>query len=297
MDYENLFKDDIEVPMDIIYDLSIVEVISILFLLIHRRDVVRYSLYLEVKNFFDVSISTSSFYNSLNNLEKKGLLSFVKTAKGKIKYINPTEISYPAVCTILKNIFYLRMADYPPSYYEMFDLILKELGKTHFRNTLTVWFDDFIDLDLVAEISNISDEMFVLSKEKTFDEVGNLDITNLRKTTIFNGKIREPNDFFEVCAIPYYKKKVEFGNTSRASLLKEVFRVIKKEEYIVLLARKKLPEVEGHYGEHILCLFNQAIERNIFIKEEIQNDLIQAGFSDIKIMEEKGLFIAIGKKT
>jgi len=206
MAYKDLFKYDIEIPMDKIYDLSIVEVFSLLFLLIHRRDVVRYSLFIEVQNFLNIKLSTSSFYNSLYNLEKKGLLSFEKTSKGKIKSMSPTERTYPAIIKILKNIFYLRMTDYPPTYFEMFNFILTKLKKAQFKTTLTIWFNDFIDLDLIPEIANINDEIFILCKENHFDGINKLEIDNIRQTTIFNGKIREANEFFEVAVIPYFKK-------------------------------------------------------------------------------------------
>ena len=112
---------------------SIVEIITLQTLLRHTEPIKRYALYLEInqlvhplvynskisesekeyEKFLQKSmISTSSFYNSLNTLNKKGLINFNKSKKGKVDTIEATEVTNVALKAIRQFFLRIMVSDY-----------------------------------------------------------------------------------------------------------------------------------------------------------------------------------------
>jgi DNA-binding PadR family transcriptional regulator len=87
MDSENRYLSSTieKFNIDTLVDLSILDLITLELLIKKREPVVRYSLYVEVEEFFKESkeIPSSSFYNNLLNLEKKGFIAFSSSKNKK----------------------------------------------------------------------------------------------------------------------------------------------------------------------------------------------------------------------
>jgi DNA-binding PadR family transcriptional regulator len=278
-----------------LYELSITDLITLLFLKIRGRKTVRYNLFIDVRNYLNTKLSTSSFYNSLEKLEGKGLINFERNEKGKVKYVSPQDAEIVSVINlILKNLFLLQLADYPPTYTDLFQHIVRKLQKMEFQNTLSVWLEDYIDSEVISLMAMASTETFVLSKRKIYDErVDKRDFKNIRHSSIFDGKIREPNGVFEAIVLPYYLKTFEFENLTRVNLLAELKRVLRENGSIVLITRKIIPQFKTHSVNESINVITRAIEERFFTQKELQEDLTSAGFRDIDVSEFQGLLIGL----
>jgi DNA-binding PadR family transcriptional regulator len=213
-----------------IYDLSFVEIIILSLLSKHKKAMVRHALFNEVKNYLGISkkLSTSSFYNSLKKLEEMGLISYVNERDSKIKLIKKSKLTKRANKAFLDIIIRLNIVDDPDVYLKLIESFQEKVGKTTFDNILVVWNEDYIDDELFDIISILCNEFFVYMKDDFHPELERLNFKNQRFTTIFNGQFREANDFFDVIFCPFYSKTLEIEGINRIELLKECFRILKK---------------------------------------------------------------------
>lgn len=83
-------------------DISIVEMITLQILLRYSKPVIRYVLYIEVNQFLKEKkkLSTSSFYNNLANLERRGYVFFKHEGSSRRILVEPTNLGRTAIDSI-----------------------------------------------------------------------------------------------------------------------------------------------------------------------------------------------------
>lgn len=287
-----------EVKIGDIIDLSSFEIVILIFLLKHTKPIVRYSLFLTVKNHLNAekSISTSSFYNSLKKLEQKGLLKFTKLEDGKIKSVKKTALTNKAVNCFLEYILKLRIIEGPEISFNLLKRAQEQVGKI-VETLLIIWTDDFIEGDVIELIASSSKECFIYAREDSHLAIDNLNVRNLRYTNIFNEQIREPNEAFDVIYYPFYSRLPDAGNFTRIELLKEFKRILKKNGTAIILVRKHFLEAEPHYANFIIKIFNDAMVSRTFSEKELNDDFQEAGFTRMHMVEYKGNFLVFGWKN
>ena len=152
-------------------NLSIVEILTLQRLLQHQTPVVRYVLYQEINQLIHPEkvkyssaeeilsnslkeekpdLSTSSFYNSLNTLKKRGLIAFnYKTGlKKQVETVEATKTTKMAISaleryflrTIIKDFGYLL---------KLGEKVLEIINQSHLETLITVWLSDILDLNLL----------------------------------------------------------------------------------------------------------------------------------------------------
>ncbi|MBD3339781.1 MAG: hypothetical protein GF353_11770 [Candidatus Lokiarchaeota archaeon] len=298
--------------------LSVIELLTLQRLLKHQEPVVRYVLYQEINQFslpeikeqlnaeeiFSDSLktrelSTSSFYNSLKTLERYGLVSFnyaktkTKSGREKIETVEATEEARLLLNTIFNYFFYSIIDDYD-YFLELTQFVLNRIGSTDFSNILTVNLTGEFDVKQLRALFELANDAFILCTSDIFKSLERIGFENIKHSSIYNNKIREPKGIFDVAVIPNYKKDSEFYGLSRISFLKEVKRVVSENGVVVLTVRSPLPQTGDFYAQKVLDAFGSAVEDRVFTKQEIKNEIEQVGFSQYEVIDYKGLIIVIG---
>jgi hypothetical protein len=316
---ETGIKDELNYDIQDFSDLSILELITLQLLSRHKEPIVRHSLFMEVQQFFqkdrditlkeDINvssseqkfriftqnrnpISTSSFYNNLKNLEKKGLLSFKD--KGNIRLIEANELTKTVEEVIFHHFFVTRMPFEVEAMIESGTKILNTVGKEKFESFLLIWLYDNADLSFFRLLSTLTDSFFILCEEELYNNTINKSIETIKYSRVFNDLIREPDNAFECVFITYLDKKSGFHGINRSNLLKEAIRVGRKGGFIIVSNYSELPKTKNYVTNSLVKIYNTINNYQISNKDQLEEDMRNAGLSKITILEVKGFIFGIG---
>ncbi|MEJ2250446.1 MAG: hypothetical protein P8Y70_15315 [Candidatus Lokiarchaeota archaeon] len=300
--------------------LSIIDLITLQILLSHENPVVRHVLYLEVNKYIKheeelfesrtlnlsdterlfyesievkKDLSTASFYNNLENLERLGLLCFNKNTAGKIETVEPSKLTNSVLKIILTGLFNLYIERIMKYYFNQMDFILEKLEKNHFSSILSILLSKNIYGTYLKIVSEITKEAFVLTKQEQREILQKLHFENIKYSRIIKDKIREPEDIFELAIIPTYLKKPRFYNFTRIDLLKELIRVVKPGGYIILISGSDLDSSNNVYMNELIEIYNNLFRDIIFSEKEIEEDLHKVGLSNFRIYNHNGILVSI----
>ncbi|MHA1281036.1 MAG: hypothetical protein ACTSVV_02425 [Promethearchaeota archaeon] len=304
-------------------DLSVAEIIALEFLVRYDEPVVRHMLYTEVKQFIESKeevpedrkfkakdeysrrflnvintekrYHTSSFYNSLNNLEQKGLLKINNKEKGKKATIEPTPYTKYVPKLLLKFLINNNVMDYPEYRRDFINEFLEVLEGRNFEEVLTVWFSEYEVLSIVQMLLKFMDKVYILSKSQSNRENSRLGDKNVEYIEMTKERqIKMPENFFDGAILPVYKKNPKFFGLSRKEILEEVKRVCKPNAYIILIAIDNMKYTENYFMNDLIQMYNLALNNRIFTEDELFSDMKNVNLNDIKIFQFHGLLIGRG---
>jgi DNA-binding PadR family transcriptional regulator len=253
--------------------------------------------YVKKKEVNSSDLSTSSFYNNLSNLEKRGLVKYNLNHKGRIDTVEPTPLARSVIKSLLQ--FFMDstvIPDFVKFDKELTDEIIKRTEKTHLDNLMGVWISEYIHLRLVNWFKPLADEVFVLSKKQNYEDYSKTDLEDVHLPEIHNKKIFVPDNMIEMVAIPNYKKTPHFYDMNRFELLTELYRLLRDDGIIILVAKAPFPLTKDIAADEILQIYKESISNLIFSKEEIIKDLETTGFKNNEIFDYKGMIVALGRK-
>jgi DNA-binding PadR family transcriptional regulator len=310
-------------------DLNMLEIITLDQLLRFGKPVVRHSLYVIINEYLknkkinitatllsnnlpncekkflkelknknhNSNISTSSFYNNLNNLEKKGFIKFNEDEKGKIETIEATSLTKKTIRFLLQ--FFMDttvIPDYPKFDKSITAQIQKRTGVKKVESLMAAWLEKHVSFRLISFLKQLSSEVFVLSKIENYDEYAVKELESVHFSKIFKNLVREPDNMLDLVVVPQYKKKVDFFNMSRIEILKEFYRIIVPNGFIVVVCKAEFPLTQDRAADELLNIYRESISNSIFSKDELTGDLKNAGFKNIEIFNHKGMLTALGYK-
>ena len=280
-------------------DLSIVELIALQLLSRHTEPIIRHTLLIEVNQFLKKStkeLSTSSFYNSLTNLERQGLITFTRRSSSKQLLVSPTSYTL----TVIEKIFrlFLRNIIINDSEFtiQFSKKIIEKVGVTHFENIFMIILEGRTNFTNIKLSKKFADNVFIILREENYDVFNKLGIENLHYSKIIHNKIREPNDFFDLVVLSSYQFHPEFYGMSRIELLKEAKRIAKSGGVVVITARSKLPLIKNFYASELLQTYSKTVKERTFTEQQMKNDMQKADISKYEIFDYNGLIIGIGWK-
>jgi len=306
-------------------DLSIAEIIALLFLVRYEDPVVRHTLYTEMKQLIefkendplrgkrDLSTEssnkfyetideekkyyTSSFYNSLKNLKEKGLLQINDNEKGKKTTIEPTLYTQLVPKLLLKFLINNNIMDSPKYRSDFSKEFIEKIGNQKFEKILSIWFSEYEVLSIVKQLSKFANEVYVLSKNVSNGELSKVKMEHVEYIEMMGKQFSIPENVFEGVIVPVYKQNPKFFNMSRQEILNEIKRVCKPRGLIGLLAIATVPLTDNFFMNELIKLYNLALNNRIFTEEELKKDMENAGLNEIDIFSHKGLLIGIGKNS
>ncbi|MFX0008425.1 MAG: hypothetical protein ACFFA7_13205 [Promethearchaeota archaeon] len=280
-------------------DISIVEMITLQILLRYSRPVIRYVLFIEVNQFLKETktLSTSSFYNSLNNLERRGYVSYIQEGSSKRIMVESTRLGASAINYIFHHFLRNAFIDEGQFVKETFEIVKKIVGRPSVDSALVIMLEDFFNVpNLELAIKN-SKDVFVLIKKERQEDFSKLGYDDIKISDVINGIIREPNNFFDAVVISGYCHNPDLFNLSRIDILKESVRVTKKGGVILLSAMGNLPVTQNFFADNLLKSYGESIKERIFFDEDFKEDFTQVGISKYNVLNEKGLLAGIGWVT
>jgi len=316
-----------------IVNLSIVDMVMLQLLLKHEKPVVRHMLYNEISQFLtrekkkvaksikfndgspgakefkelidnDKKFSTSSFYNSLKNLEGDGLVKSNKDENDKIISVEATKFTEILINTISKHIIRFGLIEAEKS--KLFPDIIKEVIEeelfkpqeiNEFGTALYISLSDFINAKCIKNLRQITDNLFILSKKEEFDNISKLNYKNIQTTSVFNKTIREPDNFFDMVVVPYYFGITDLEGVTKEDILKEAFRIIKESGNVIIHGYNEMPKID----HALLNTFIKWVE-NVYTDIETSSEkkfkeaLFNAGAKEAKVFVYRGHLFGIGNK-
>jgi hypothetical protein len=308
-------------------DLSIAEIIALLFLGRYKDPVVRHTLYTEIKQLIEFKENdpyknerktieeesskkflnatngekkyySSSFYNSLKNLMDKGLLQINKKEKGtKTKTtIEPTPYTQFVPKILLKFLINNNIMDSPDFFLEE---IMEKIGNQKFEKVLSIWFTEYEVLSIVSQLSKFATEVYILSKNVSNGDINKVKMKDVKHIDMIeNDKMFSiPNSFFDGVLVPVYKQNPKFFGMSRQEILAEIKRTCKPEGLIGLVAITPVPLTDNFFMNELIKLYNIALNNRIFTREDLKKDMKDAGLKNIEIHSHKGLLIGVSQNS
>jgi len=287
-----------------IANLSIIEVISLQILLQYHKPIVRYSLFEEINNYLNQEsleseiqfLSTSSFYNSLTNLEALNLISFNYDDKGKVNTIEATPLAITAIDLIYQNLMRIRAVDVIDIVKNASTYIEKRNPREKTSNLALVVFPyHFLNYKILDYLSNQFEEVFLISKEETLKSFHSAGIVSITYSNIHNKQIYAPNDSFSEATIVSYSKNIDFFGMTRKEVLKDIIRIVKPGGIVTVVVRSQFEPSKNFIVNEFINLFRNSIINLIFTEDELKKDLIEAGLSNIDIRDYNGILLGIGQ--
>ncbi|TFF63557.1 MAG: hypothetical protein EU521_01185 [Promethearchaeota archaeon] len=253
--------------------------------------------YLDDKYKRNSDLSTSSFYNNLSNLEKRGFIKFNENKKGKVETVESTQLTKQVIKYLLQ--FFMdcsAIPDLPEFDRGLAKQIQEKSDRTRIENLLVIWFQRHVSLRLINFLGDYADETFILSKIEDYNEYNTKELEKVHFTKILKKKIREPDKIFEAVILPVYEKNIEFYNMNRIGVLKEIERVLKPNGFIVIVCKAEFKKTDDISADELLNIYRESISDTIFKREELKTDLEQAGFNSIEIFNYNGMLVGFAKK-
>ncbi|MEJ2277627.1 MAG: hypothetical protein P8Y70_07745 [Candidatus Lokiarchaeota archaeon] len=310
-------------------DLSMVEIITMDALVRYGGPIVRHSLYVIVneyiknerinltgfkdkkslseyeEKFFEYldnkyeknsDLSTSSFYNNLTNLEKRGFIKFNENDKGRVETVEPTHLTKQVIMYLLQ--FFMdcsAIPDLPEFDSGLAEEIQKRSERTKLNNLLVMWFERHVSLRLIKFLKSYAEEIFVLSKIEDYNEYAVKELENIHFSRIFKKLIREPDNMLEAAIIPVYEKNIEFFDMNRIEVLNELHRILKPNGMVIIVCKAEFKRTRDITADELLNIYRESISDTIFNIDELREDLEKAQFTDIDIFNYKGMLIGFAK--
>jgi hypothetical protein len=309
-------------------NLSIVELLVLQKLMRHGRPVVRHILFNEVSQFLlreqgkvansldfkDLPVgaqkfnqflkskkkfSSSSFYYSLDNLEGKGLVKFNKDKNNRVESVEATRYTEVLNSTVLKHIikFGILVPEQDRFLTEIIKEAIKLIEDKKFGTILYIWFREFIIPEFMKVLSAMTENLFILSREKIFENATKLGLNNVQPTALFNGTIRESDNFFDAVIVPYHYKDESVLGITKQQILKEVFRITKSSGVVIIHGFVPIPNID-HGILNIFTKWVKEIYKGLvfYTEEEFQNELLNAGAKKTETFLYKGHLFGVGRK-
>lgn len=311
----------LDVKLKNYFDLSILDLLTLEILLNQVGPIKRHSLYLEVNNFLlnrkdsvllkdnslnenleDLinksareikAISTSSFYNNLMHLEKKGLLKFIVKNK-KVKAVEKTGITFYIIKVIFNNLMQSIISNVYKLPEESANFIKEKYNLNNLDPGLLILADEFQDFEL-DDIYEMSRNLTILTDKPRYKNLFKA-FDNVTYTSIQNGVIREPEGFFNGIYIGRIQKNTDLYGLTTSDLIKEAIRVLCPGGFIVLSTVSPVESIDHLYGNVLLNIYNELNANFIFTEKDIRNLFEPNGISEIHFLNFHGYFITIAIK-
>lgn len=301
-------------------NLSLLEVITLQLLQRHTKSVVRHTLYLEVNQFFETEeykvklsqgkisgseakyleflkeqkkISTSSFYNNLQNLESQGLLSFVKNKKGKIIAVKSNKNTSEALKTIETHFLRTGMGLNYEDLLKGAQKLLKLMGKNKFSSILLIWLYEYADNVLFKFLSSISESCFIICYEELYNSSIKDNFSNFIYSEIYKDQIREPDNAFDLVVFMFMDVDKSIIGLSRGEFLAEAVRVTGEGGNIILANLAELPLTGNKRTNELIKRYNNANKHQISNKKEFEQQFSTFDIKKYEIIENNSLILGL----
>jgi DNA-binding PadR family transcriptional regulator len=281
---------------DDVIDLSLSQVFILLMMSVFPEGTVRYNVLQSINLYLSPQkmISASSFYNSLNKLEKKGFLEFSADNTGNISLVHLTPKSDDAFKQI-GSLFSFTGFNFRLFLPKIASFIVNQLELTQKVDSILVISQEAsLDVHVYPIIERYAKHLHVVATDDSFQKYILPYSSEIHQTKILSGKIREPDKDFDACYLSSYQTRKEFFDLSSIELLREAVRVTKSAG-LVIVASFSTPKKVNHF---IIDSFIELVASNPLIatisKDEVSRDLTRVGLKNVSVTEFNGVILGFG---
>ncbi len=279
-------------------DMTITQVFTLIIVNSFPAGVIRYTILQSLNTLFSPHnrISASSFYHSLEKLEKQGLIEFIRDEKGKISLVRGTKKSSEALnhighINVMSGVNIGKIiADFSIKILEFIGLESQE------DRGLIISKDLSLDLHLYPFIEQYVKNIHCLSSNTDFNRYIVPYSEKINQTTVINKKIREPNDEFNVTFLPTYYPTEDFFGMNDDEFWQEVVRVTKPGGLIITLSFREMVKQDNFLLDGIIDQFSTNPMIGFTTKEKIKHSMLKARINEVNIADFQGILLAVGRK-
>ena len=166
-----------------------------------------------------------------------------------------------------------------------------------FGTILYIWFREFIKPEFMKVFSAMTENLFILSREKTFENATKFGLNNVQPTALFNGTIRESDNFFDAVIVPYHYKDESVLGITKQQILKEAFRITKSSGVVIIHGFVPIPNID-HGILNIFVKWVKEIYKGLifYTEEQFKGELLNAGANKAETFVYKGHLFGVGRK-
>ena len=278
-------------------DLSFVQIFILYVLVTFSMRSVRFSLLNQINDIYfqEKPLSPSSFYHSLQKLEKKGFVSFQGDEKsGKAKSVQATPLGKVVLQKISQLMIYSGL-DMEKIINEFIPNIANKTKLPPVRSLLLIPFDELFHMELIDLHDKIliAEETNILTDDSSFERYLERGITNIHQTKFHQTSqmIREPDDIFDMAFLVRYRRTNKLFGISEKKLLQEVVRVVKPNGQLIIFTLDNISQT----NHIILDSIGEMVKSSPFFfaisEEELLSDLKEVGIQDPTILNLNGVLI------
>jgi DNA-binding PadR family transcriptional regulator len=286
-----LFNETIEV--DDILDLEIKDLFVLYIIKRFSQEIIRNTLREEIKSFLGIEISTSSFYNLLNKLEKKGLIIYNTNTKRISTTKKAEEVFFEVTkFTLLGQVNFVNLAT------DIIPLVLKKIQKKALNKVLLINFENILDIQLMNLIKQISSELFILVDDNDFKRLKTRGLREeIQQSKFQGGRFREPNEFFDSVIILGYDCVKNREISLIDTLIEDLKRIIIPGGNVFFVSNTEIESEEDHF---LITNMKNLLENNFHLpyaeKEELLKEIELIGLKNIDSVMKSGVIVAWGVK-
>ena len=265
---------DVDIALENILTLNLYQYVILFFLSIQPSETIRYSLLQDINKYVfpQAKLSPASFYNTLDRLEKLGLVEMTQSNNGRVKSVKGTS-KIKQVLQIIGQ--YGALLSFNPEiifgeYLPIFENYIK-LGKV--KSILFIDLDEFFDVGFTSLLKEHSEEFYLLADNESFEKYQSRTSQQMFQTQVLNGKIREPDKIFDVVFIVDFCIKDDFYGMNTKSLLQEALRVTRSNGLVIIHGQDEFPTTNNFILDSMVKNF-QNNPFVITIKEETFTEVI-----------------------
>ncbi len=251
-----------EVQFIDIFDLSIIEMATLSHLITLSKKILRYDLYKEINGLLSPhkKLSTSSFYNSLQKLEKKKYIKFEKI-----------DNKDPKSLAVHKTALTEKVLGYMFYYFTQYQIkspkvkaaksltIIQQLCKRNsFNNVMIIDPETQGSTKLIASIipsavetvkaiGKISRSVYLLSTRELYDYYLNQSVDK-----VISGGEEGSVDKFDLIIFPLYNRNFEYNSIDHKEILIEIKRLLSADGSLIILHLEKLDDGGNYIIKHFI---------------------------------------------
>jgi DNA-binding PadR family transcriptional regulator len=261
--------------------------------------VIRYAILQSLNSLLSPNskISASSFYHSLEKLEKLGLLEFLKDEKGKITLVKTTEKTNEALAQV-GNVLVMSGINISETISDLSTQILDIIDlESSVDLALIISKDLSLDLHLYPVAEQYAKRIHCVASNIDFNRYIVPYSEKINQTKVINRKMREPDNEFDLTFLPTYFPSDDFFEMSDDEFWQEVVRVTKPQGQIIVLSFKEIKKQDNFILDSIIDLFSSNPLIYFTTKEKIKDSMTKAQIKDINIVDLNGVLLAVGRNS
>jgi len=240
-------------------------------------------------------ISTSSFYNSVDKLEKMGLIAYTKI-DNKI-FVMGTELGTKAL-EIISGTTSLFSLNFSKLTEGTAMAVRGKIPLEKANSVLIITLEEFFDTEVLNTRMKAYTTKNIITGPGFYDKMIRRGLSpDIHQTLITDEKIREPGEFFDLVLIyDFQNLQSPFYGLSEKDIIKEAYRVLKSQGFLLIQFHNIIPEQDDFAVDSLARSFKNSPFYNEIDKEDVKRYFLEAIGHEPELFSFKEFYLGYIKK-